>query len=302
MPRPSLHRPVIERAAHAKVNLALSVGPAREDGYHPIASWMARVDLVDDLELTRLEDDYLSRYAILWHDDAVHKTPIDWSITKDLAVRAHLLLEKEAGRTLPVQLKLQKRIPVGGGLGGGSSDAAAMLLAVRELFALDVADERLVELAMELGSDVAYFLHDGPAVVEGFGERVEHAPDVEGHLALAIPEFGCPTGAVYRAFDAKPTRGVEADRVRGLAGAGEVVCGELFNRLEDPALAVEPRLGAFMDAVEKATGGRRAHVSGSGSTVFVVCDGRRDAARTAAAIEAQVDGAAGVIPVEIVAR
>ncbi len=291
---------MIERSAHAKVNLALSVGPAREDGYHPIASWMARVDLVDDLQVTRLEDDYLSRYAILWRRDAVRQTPIDWSITKDLAVRAHLLLEREAGRTLPVQLKLEKRIPVGGGLGGGSSDAAAMMLAVRELFELDIPDERLVELAMELGSDVAFFLHDGPAIVEGFGERVERAPSVDGYLVLAIPEFPCPTGAVYKAFDEKPTKAVDADRVRELAQAGEVVCERLFNHLEDPALRVEPRLEAFMDDVEKAAGGRRAHVSGSGSTVFLVADSRRDASRAAQAIEENVEGAAGAVAVEIV--
>ena len=136
-------RPSVTRAARAKRNLALSVGPPRAgDGYHPIASWMARVDLADDLTLTRLDDGDLSRYAIVWHEEALRPTPIDWSITKDLAVRAHLLVQEHLGTEMPVQLKLENRIPVGGGLGGGSADAAAMLLALDELFGLDLGRER----------------------------------------------------------------------------------------------------------------------------------------------------------------
>src|SRR5436190_20490393 len=129
--------------APAKLNVALSVGPPRGDGMHPIASWMVTVDLFDELVFTRLDDDRLSRYALLWHKDAKRRSEINWSITKDLAVRAHLALEHHVGRHLPVQLKLEKRIPVGGGLGGGSSDAAATLRAVNELFDLGLSLEEL---------------------------------------------------------------------------------------------------------------------------------------------------------------
>jgi len=287
---------VVTRKAPAKVNLALSVGRARdEDGYHPICSWMTRIDLADDLEVTRLEDDYLSRYAILWKPDAPKKTPIDWSITKDLAVRAHQLLEREAGRSLPVQLKLEKRIPVGAGLGGGSSDAAAMMLAVRDLFDLDVTDDRLTDLAMELGSDIAYFLTDGPAIVEGLGETITPSPPVAACMALVIPDFGCHTGAVYRQFDAKPRGDVDTDRVRALANGGSIDPEALFNDLEDPALAVAPDLEALMDAVEKAADGRRAHITGSGSGIFVLCDGRRDAGRIARELDGCAEAIAGIV-------
>ena len=139
---------IIQKRARAKVNLALAVGRALPEGhefagYHPIASWMAPIDLADELIVTRLDEGSLSRYAIAWHPEASVQSPIDWSITKDLSVRAHLALQERVGRELPVQVNLDKRIPVGGGLGGGSSDAASMLLGLRELFALDVSDEAL---------------------------------------------------------------------------------------------------------------------------------------------------------------
>jgi 4-diphosphocytidyl-2-C-methyl-D-erythritol kinase len=158
--------------APAKLNLALSVGPPNGDGMHPICSWMVTVSLFDELLLTRLEDDRFSRYAILWHPEAKRRSDIDWPITKDLAVRAHLALESHLDRKLPVQLKLDKRIPVGGGLGGGSSNAAAMLRGLNTLFDLGLAADELAAIGATLGSDVPFLVHGGSAVVEGLGDRI----------------------------------------------------------------------------------------------------------------------------------
>lgn len=236
--------------APAKLNLALAVSPPVMEagprrGWHEIASWFAPIDLADTLTLTRLDDDSLSHYAIHWADarserPAPKPTPIDWSITKDLAVRAHLLLEREAGRALPVRLRLEKRIPVGGGLGGGSSDAAAALRGVNALFELGLSPQRLRDLSRDLGSDVAFFLGAdealqpagavsnpsprrgedvdaphrqergslAPAFVSGFGDRIERTRPVRSangdsaHVVLIFPDFGCATPAVYKAFDA----------------------------------------------------------------------------------------------------
>ena len=118
----------------AKLNLALAVGRPDGRGMHPICSWMVTISLCDLMVITRLPRDRLSRYAIGWHADAPRPGEIDWPTASDLAVRAHLALERHVKRSLPVQLKLDKRIPVGGGLGGGSSDAAATLRVVNELF------------------------------------------------------------------------------------------------------------------------------------------------------------------------
>ncbi|TVQ61209.1 MAG: hypothetical protein EA379_06850, partial [Phycisphaerales bacterium] len=228
---------VVTRRAHAKINLALSVGPPEGDaGHHPIASWFAPLDLCDDLTLTCLEPDRASRYAIIWASDAPRSSAVDWSITKDLAVRAHMLLERELGVRMTVQMKLEKRIPVGGGLGGGSSDAAAMLLALREMFSLDVSLDDLRVISKELGSDVAYFLDEQagagqdddrprPALVEGFGDRVERSAPVRAHAALIAPSFGCPTGAVYRTFDALGRAALRADEVRAMAMEGRIEDG-----------------------------------------------------------------------------
>lgn len=299
-------RRTIALAAPAKVNLALSVGApsASHRGFHPISSWMITVDLVDDLTLTRLEDDALSMYAILWAADAKRRREIDWSITSDLAVRAHLALQEFVGRELPVKLKLEKRIPVGGGLGGGSSNAAAMLRGVNELFSLGLDAPSLARVGASLGSDVPFLVRGGSAIVGGTGESLEHHPSVpEVDLVLVFPEASCPTGPVYGAFDRlRPGAVLDEARVRSLAcsalpglhpgdrgvtaapGAGGVPAhSALFNDLAAPALEIAPSLGAESRRIESLVD-RPVHVSGSGSTLFFVCNGRVEAELLAEAV------------------
>ena len=290
-------RPIITAQAKAKVNLALSVGPPLESGMHPIASWMARVDLADDLTLTRLDDGDLSRYAILWHDEALRKTEIDWSITKDLAVRAHLALQEEVGRELPVQLKMEKRIPVGGGLGGGSADAATMLRALDGLFELGGDDETMVRIAMGLGSDVAYCLDDAPAVVEGLGDEIVRTPAVSGDVLLIVPGFGCATGRVYGAYDESPVE-LRAAEVHAMASSGVIDCGVLFNDLAAPARRVSPALDRLvLQLGEMAPAGLDVHVTGSGSTCFAYAPPGESAGLFALsdAIEDQCEGVSTLV-------
>jgi 4-diphosphocytidyl-2-C-methyl-D-erythritol kinase len=245
---------------------------------HPIASWMVTLDFADDLHLRRLDDGRDSLYAIVWADDAPRPTDIDWHIMKDLAVRAHLALERATGRRLPIRMKLEKRIPVGGGLGGGSSNAAAMLRALDDLFDLDLGRDRLADLASELGSDVPFLVHGGSAVVEGLGERIQVLPTLpDVHAVLVFPEAPCPTGAVYGKFDLmRPDAAVQSARVHALAAQRTLSDDAPFNDLAAPALAVEPILEDDVADVRAATG-RTVHVSGSGSTLYVLCNGRLEA-------------------------
>jgi len=283
--------------APSKINLTLSVGPVESspdgNGLHPIHSWMIAVNLYDDLTITRLEPDYFSRYAIIWQPQAKCKTDIDWSITTDLAVRAHMLLERELNQKLPVQLKLEKRIPVGAGLGGGSSDAAAMLIGCNRLFDLGLSGDDLINLSATLGSDIAFFLSESTSsIVEEFGNRIENAPPpTEMHLVLVMGSHPCPTAEVYRAFD--QLRDNESIRTQfesniltgiQLTESSSIRPDEPFNDLTPAAFSCQPDLIHFRDLIENQSE-RSAHLTGSGGAMFVLCDDPLHAQFLAAAIE-----------------
>lgn len=280
---------VLTISSPGKLNLALAVGPPDEDGMHPICSWMATVDLADELTITRLPEDRLSRYAILWHRQARRRSDINWPITRDLAVRAHLALENLLDRRLPVQMRLEKRIPVGGGMGGGSSNAAAMLHAVNQLFELNLSPDELARIGGGLGSDVPFFVRGGHAIVEGLGDVIDPLPPRPPlHAVAAFPDFACPTGRVYGAFDETPAPPLRSQAVRALATAPRLDPAAPFNDLAAAAMRVAPRLRPLLDAVS-ALAERPAHVTGSGSTVFVLCDDALHAEALAAAIEQRLE-------------
>ena len=238
--------------APAKVNLSLTVEPPRHDGMHPITSKMASISLFDEIEITRLDGHALSRYAIVWHDEAIKKTEIDWSVTSDLAVRAHRLLEESVGRSLPVQMKLEKRIPVNSGLGGGSADAAAMLKATSSMFDLDV---NLHQIALRIGSDVPFFLKGGIGMVSGVGELIDSLDYEEIHMVVVIPDYGCKTSEVYASFDTLNRNEKET----------------IQNDLLPAACLVQEQLSVDLDAI-RTISEQEVHLSGSGSTMFIICD------------------------------
>ncbi len=258
-------------AAPGKVNLALWVGPVGADGMHPICSWMVTIDLCDDLALHRLPPGRLSRYAILWHQEALQRTEIDWSIKKDLAVRAHLALQSHVGRDLPIQMKLEKRIPVGGGMGGGSSNAAATLRGLNSLFDLGLSTADLAGIGSGIGSDVPFFIDGGSALVEGAGEKVTVQPTSSPiHLALFFPGVACHTGKVYEQFDQMTASANSPQQVYDMLESS-LDPDVLFNDLGAAACCVAPVLNTHIEQIQ-ALAERSVCVSGSGSTLFVVCD------------------------------
>lgn len=289
--------PTITRPAHAKLNLALWVGPPEPPkGYHPIESWFVPIDLHDTVRVTRLPEGEPSRYVVAWADDAPRPSPIDWPIDKDLATRAHRLLEERAGRPLPVEIVVHKRIPVGGGLGGGSADAAAVLIAVNDLFALGQSVDDLRQASTALGSDIAYFItpprqsHPSGAIVSGFGDRFEPSAAIGGDALLVLPPFGCPTGPVYQAFDRLPETTGRLGEARQVAvdslAAGRILSERLFNGLLPAACKVEPRLADLMDRLAPAlhAAGADLHMTGSGSTLFILPRPAGDLLRAKAAV------------------
>lgn len=271
----------IQRFCPGKINVALGVGPpcAQRANMHPIASWMLAVRLGDRLTIAPSSDSQ-SRFTIAFSGDCPRSQQVDWPIEKDLGYRAHQLLQQQTGRSLPIDLTLRKSLPAGAGMGGGSSNAAHVLMAVNDLFELGLDDAHLMTLGGRLGSDVPFFIlaHRGhsSALVSGFGDAIQAlAPLAKPlHLLLMFPAFGCPTGPVYQAFDRLNPPGSishrpETDRVKSLAALDRLPPEGPFNDLAEPAFQVAPQLGHLRDLAQKATG-LAVHVTGSGSTLFAM--------------------------------
>lgn len=286
----------------AKINLALSVAPPRPDGMHPIASWMVALAFGDTLTIQNIDQSpaasntQASWLTMSYANDAPVPSVIDWPLEKDLAFRAHQLLEKHTGRPLPATGALAKRIPTGAGLGGGSSDAAAMLAGLNALFALNLSRETLCKLSQNLGSDVTYLtaamMGQPSAWVCGLGEIITSAPLAKKlHVVLIFPGVACPTGPVYKAFDQlcgqkkSSTGEPELSRVQALMNTSvpAALCELLFNDLAAPAMIVQPIL---RDMQQKAAAhiGRSVHVTGSGATLFTLADDAQHAAKLAKAL------------------
>ena len=291
--------------APAKVNLALAVGPLdTECGLHPVASWMRTVNFCDQLELKKLPEGSFSRFATIWSEHAPRPTDIDWPLARDLAFRAHQAVEAHVGRSLPVQSLLTKEIPVGSGLGGGSSNAAAMLRGLDTLFELSLGTEHLISIAASLGSDVPFFLQGGDAVVAGFGERCvptycERFPA----LVLVFPTNACPTGEIFDAFDEQQDQEFAPERIDEVLQGSDLDGDDLFNDLLHAAETVEPELVECRAAL-KPLAERTVHLTGSGSTLFIPADNTMHGDALATAIEdrlglkARVVSAVGLPQVE----
>jgi 4-diphosphocytidyl-2-C-methyl-D-erythritol kinase len=244
----------------AKVNLALEVLGKRGDGYHEIATVLQAVDLFDRLKLEAA--DTLSLHT----DDP--DLPTD---DGNLVMRAARLLRKAAGIEAGARIRLSKRIPVAAGLGGGSSDAAAALWGLSQLWRLRWPKARLQELAVELGMDVPFFLGSGRAVARGRGEQLTALPGGGGYaLVLVNPRVPLSTREVYgrvpagwRAEATRTERVIEALRTRNV----NTVASALTNNLESVVEPVLPVIGR-MKAALLAAGALGAIMSGSGPTVF----------------------------------
>jgi 4-diphosphocytidyl-2-C-methyl-D-erythritol kinase len=250
--------PVLHERAYAKLNLVLQVGPPREDGMHPICSVMASIDLADELTAVPRESG----------GDIVESPGIEGD---NLAAQALAEFRSHADVDLPpLELRIDKRIPVAAGLGGGSADAAAALRIANELTGRPLGHEELVRLAAGLGADVPSQVDPRHAFVHGVGERVE-AMVLPPLAAVLIPDAdGLSTAAVYAELDRLGVWRAEFDstRLRRLDGVGPAeVVAALENDLQQAALSLRPDLAQRLEALRRA-GALGAAVSGSGPTCF----------------------------------
>jgi 4-diphosphocytidyl-2-C-methyl-D-erythritol kinase len=249
--------------APAKLNLSLLVGPRGADGYHPLDSLVARAALCDRL-LLRPRDD--GRIVLRC------ESPDCGPAERNLAVRAaRALRERRGGPDRGVEIDLLKAIPPGAGLGGGSSDAAAVLLVLNELWGTGLSPTELAEVGAALGSDVPLFLAGPASRIRGRGERVE---PIEVHpftAVLLLPPLACATPAVYAAFDESPRPMGEPPDTGLLRGRPSEWRGLLRNELGEAARKVCPGLSALWDAAAAAAGAPVC-LTGSGSGLFILCD------------------------------
>lgn len=291
----------------AKLNLALAVAPPDPQDpqrLHPIASWMVALSFTDRITVERLADKAgdtnRSTFDLAYAQDGPSPGEIDWPIAEDLVFRAHALVEQHVGRPLPVRVALEKRIPTGAGLGGGSSDAAGMIVALDRLFDLSLGEADRHALASGLGSDVHFALAalsgTTSAIVSGSGDRVEPALRSNAwpiDLVLVLPGFGCPTGPVYAAFDrlVAPAGAIDPEALQRLAHDFSPSSDDLFNDLAAAAAQVQPRLRGLIDRLQQGVF-RPVHVTGSGAACFIVASSSQDAAALATQVTADLGVAA----------
>jgi 4-diphosphocytidyl-2-C-methyl-D-erythritol kinase len=181
---------IYELPAPAKVNLFLHVVGRRADGYHLLQSAFMLIDWADVLHVERRDDGALRRH------DLGPALPAD-----DLCLRAARVLQQASGSTLGADISLDKRVPWGAGLGGGSSDAATTLLALNRLWHLDWPRERLLELALRIGADVPFFVAGCNAFVEGIGERITPIELPRTWLAVVKPAASLATAEIFASDD-----------------------------------------------------------------------------------------------------
>ena len=266
----------IEKQSPCKVNLLLNILGRRSDGFHELETVMHPVGICDRLAFAR----NAGGVELTCSDPAL---PADG---KNLVHRAATAFLQAAGIPEGVRIHLEKKIPLAAGLGGGSGNAAVTLLGLNELFDHPLAPERLAGLAAALGSDVPFFLQNGPALATGRGEKIVPCPPfpaLRGAAFLLIhPGFGISTAWAYQnlarfpeALNGKPGRAqrlVQLLETASLAAAA----AEFYNSLEAPALEKFPLLAIFQEFL-RGHGAAAALMSGSGSTTFALAGTRAGA-------------------------
>lgn len=258
----------------AKINWWLHVLGRRQDGFHEIRSLLSAITLYDELTLAGRDTSGIE--LLCDHPDV----PTDH---RNLIVRAGMLLAEAAGIQPRATCRLHKEIPIGGGLGGGSSNAAAALVAFNRLWGLGWSVEQLAPLAAELGSDVPFFLWGGSAIISGRGERIRPVRlQWSGWIVLLFPPFAVSTAEVYRAWQppANPPAPTLPDgmpaEVDVFRPDSQQLMAAAYNMLEQPLLMIRPQIGSLLDMLKRLAG-RPVRVSGSGSTLFTAYDNRAEA-------------------------
>jgi 4-diphosphocytidyl-2-C-methyl-D-erythritol kinase len=265
--------------APAKINLSLRVIGQRRDGYHLLDTIMVPVSLYDEIEIRKIQP----ARAKKGKGDPLIKVTCDHPLVprgeKNIAHRAARLLMERAGREQPVHVHIRKRIPVGAGLGGGSTDAAATLIGLNRLLNLRLSAAKLEKIALSVGADVPFFIRARPARARGIGERLQPIRKLTRFWAVIVyPGVPVSTAQVFQSFCSALTKPPVNTSIRSSLKSLEKLAGLLHNDLESVTLKRYPKLSLIKARLlhEGAVGGL---MSGSGSSVFGLFASQPQAAR-----------------------
>lgn len=274
-------RPV-ERDAPAKVNLFLNITGKRSNGYHELQSLMCPIDLVDRVRLSPGAEGI--RVRMKGACDGVPETG------ENLASRAALVFFQALGIPPALDIEIEKRIPVAAGLGGGSSDAAAVLAGLNDLLGMPLGLEALKDLALTLGADVPFFLMGGAAWAEGIGEKLRLMRNIVSRpLVLMNPGVALSTAEVYKNLKWGLTKeGIKTKKLHFEEALMDPLPW-LFNDLEPVAMSMCAQVGQARQALEKV-GALGVLTSGSGPTVFGFFSDTAEAVKAAACLGTQYEG------------
>jgi len=276
---------IVTRRAFAKVNFSLDVGPRRADGYHSVSTVMQTISHADTLTVEQTEEPGVSLETD-WPTPPPDEDNLVWRA-------ATSFFRRRTSAEHGVRIRLSKRIPIQAGLGGGSSDAAATLLALNDLFGRPLCHEELEDIGAALGSDVVFFLRGGTALMQGRGEQGRDLPDApELTLVIVKPRGGVSTAEAYRALDAHP----DAMRVAHTEAVVEAIqCGDRQGLLRAMGNHFECVVGMLCPDATRAMGrliglgALGARLCGSGSAVFGVAQSEQEAERIANALRADFE-------------
>ncbi|GCE27738.1 4-diphosphocytidyl-2-C-methyl-D-erythritol kinase [Dictyobacter alpinus] len=268
--------------SYAKINLTLDVLGKRADGYHELATIMQTIDLYDTICLTRLAEDRVS----------MNCNRPELSNDYNLVVRAVQAVRQKLGLHQGLAIELHKRVPVAAGLGGGSSNAAATLLALQQWWNLPLSMQDLWEIAASLGSDIPFFLTGGLALCEGRGERItplaSHWPATMRWLLLVKPDISVSTAMVYRNLtpDDYTNGGWSRAAEVALQTQSKLQASDLYNSLERGVLEQYAEVARARQEMLDA-GAHYVRLSGSGPTLFTTFDTLTEAAAVQQKLQSQ---------------
>lgn len=262
--------------SRAKLNLVLRVTGRRDDGYHLLDTLFQTLELHDDIAVAERAEGI--SIAVTADEDRL-LVPAD---ERNLAVKALAALREHVGGAAPgFHVQLHKRIPNGGGLGGGSSNAAAVLRMANQLLGGRLDDASLARIAVRLGADVPFFLRGGSQWGRGIGDELEPCEVAGRHFVLVLPPYGCNTAEVYKNHAGRLAHAPDPDTLPGNTVPGNrdaAMSIGYCNELEPAAEQLRPELGRLRRAIADA-GYAHARMSGSGSTLFVAVDDAGQALR-----------------------